>query len=203
MGIVDNDGVGDNSSGQTANGDRLLIAACGAAQVVMLPSFLVAFRSNLGCRLTVVATATAARFMAPRTLGLFCDEVIDSTDPEVAFKSNHAALASGHRLIIVLPATANVIADVANGHASNLVSTTILASSRPAIFVPAMNGAMWRKASVQRNVQQLRDDQHEVIDPEWRESYEVSSRSMVEHPAIPGPTDLIGVVKSHLHKVAS
>lgn len=179
---------------------RILVGACGAASVVLLPNYLAAMRAKLGCRITVLLTASAARFVPPRTAGLFADEVLDSTDPEVAFRSNHVKLASSHDLILVLPATANLLADVVHGHAPTLLTATILAARTPVLLVPAMNRVMWSKPAVKRNLAQCRADGLEVVEPEWGEGFEVSSKRMVENPAMPSFTDIADIVGERLEK---
>ncbi|MFC8845703.1 MULTISPECIES: flavoprotein [unclassified Micromonospora] len=179
---------------------RVLVGASGAASVVMLPNYLATMRAKLGCHVTVLLTASAARFIPPRTAGLFADEVLDSTDPEVAFRSNHVKLASSHDLILVLPATANLLADVVHGHASTLLTATILAAHTPVLLVPAMNRVMWSKPAVTRNLAQCRADGLEVIEPEWGEGFEVSSKRMVQNPAMPSFTDIADIVGERLEK---
>ncbi|MFJ8207530.1 flavoprotein [Micromonospora chalcea] len=189
--------TGDNSP----NGaPRILVGACGAASVVMLPNYLATMRAKLGCHITVVLTASAARFIPPRTAGLFADEVLDSTDPEVAFRSNHVKLASTHDLILVVPATANLLADVVHGHAPSLLTATILAARTPVLLVPAMNRIMWSKPAVMRNIAQCRADGLEVIAPEWGQGFEVSSKRMVENPAMPSFSDIADIVSERLEK---
>lgn len=179
---------------------RLLIGACGAASVVMLPSYLAVLRAKLGCYITVVLTASATRFLPPRTIGLFADEVVDSSDPEAAFRTNHVKLATNHDLVLVLPATANLLADVAHGHAPSLLTAVILATPTPSslILVPAMNRLMWSKPAVQRNITQCRADGMEVLESGWRQGFEVSTKRMVENPAMPAPIDLADTVSMRL-----
>jgi len=94
-------------------------------------------------------------------------------------------------MFVVLPATANVIGQAANGLGSNLLTTTILASPRPVIFYPNVNDVMWSKAAVQRNVETLREDGHIVIEPEVAIAYEVDSGEMRESLVVPEPTQLV------------
>ena len=94
-------------------------------------------------------------------------------------------------MFVVLPATANVIGQAANGLAPNLLSTTILASPQPVVFYPNVNDVMWSKAAVQRNVETLREDGHIVIEPEVANAYEVDSGETRESLVVPEPAQLI------------
>ncbi|MFI7517858.1 flavoprotein [Micromonospora echinofusca] len=182
---------------------RLLIGACGAASVVMLPSYLAALRAQLGCQTTVVLTAAATRFLPPHTVSLFADEVVDSTDPEAPFRTNHVKLATSHDLVLVLPATANLLAEVVHGHAPSLLTAVILAAPTPVLLVPAMNRLMWSKPAVQRNIQQSRADGFEIIEPQWREGFEVSSKRMVDNPSMPAPHDLADLIGIRLKEASA
>lgn len=78
----------------------------------------------------------------------------------------HIDLAAQGELLCVAPATANFVAKVAHGLADDLLSTTVLAFGGPIVLAPAMNTQMWEKASVQRNIAQLRDDGLHLVGPD-------------------------------------
>jgi phosphopantothenoylcysteine synthetase/decarboxylase len=94
-------------------------------------------------------------------------------------------------MFVVLPATANVIGQAANGLGSNLLTTTILASPKPVVFYPNVNDVMWSKAAVQRNVETLRRDGHIVVEPDVAIAYEVDSGETRESLVIPETTRLV------------
>jgi phosphopantothenoylcysteine synthetase/decarboxylase len=103
-------------------------------------------------------------------------------------------------MFVVLPATANVIGQTANGLGSNLLTTTILASPKPVVFFPNVNDVMWSKAAVQRNVDTLRGDGHLVIEPEVAIAYEVDSGETRESLVVPEPTQLVEQLREiHRH----
>lgn len=77
-------------------------------------------------------------------------------------KVPHIQLSRWADLFIIVPATANIVGKAANGIADDLLSTTILASPKPVIFVPVMNPAMWKNNAFQRNIQLLEHDGHET-----------------------------------------
>ncbi|MFC1659049.1 flavoprotein [Pseudomonadota bacterium] len=68
-------------------------------------------------------------------------------------------------LVLVVPATANIIGKIANGIADDLASTAIMASNKPVIVVPAMNSMMWNSKAFQRNLAQIKKDKVHVIEP--------------------------------------
>jgi phosphopantothenoylcysteine synthetase/decarboxylase len=107
-------------------------------------------------------------------------------------------LAMRSDVVLVLPATANTIANVANGSAGDLISATILGCEKPVFFFPGMNRTMWEKPAVQRNANQLREDGYHVPEPSYQRGLELADWSVGEHPALPAPAKVIEIVKSVL-----
>jgi phosphopantothenoylcysteine decarboxylase/phosphopantothenate--cysteine ligase len=82
----------------------------------------------------------------------------DLFDPESEFDAGHIRLARDCDLIVVAPATADLMAKMAQGHADDLASAILLAASRPVLLAPAMNPLMWSNAATRRNAAQLQRD---------------------------------------------
>src|SRR5918912_1745259 len=172
--------------------DRLLVGVSGSVAVLNLPSYLATLRAELAREVRVIMTAAAASMLPPSTVALVCDGVFLDQEPTVEKRPGHIELARWCEMFVVLPATANVIGQAANGLGSNLLTTTIPASPKPVVFCPNVNDLMWTKPAVQRNVETLRADGHVVIEPEVAVAYEVDSGEMRESLMVPEPTDLIG-----------
>ncbi len=79
----------------------------------------------------------------------------------------HISLADEADLILVCPATANMVAKVATGMADDLLTTTILATNAPVVFAPAMNVKMWKNKATQENTRRLKELGYYIIDPEY------------------------------------
>ena len=171
--------------------DRLLVGVSGSVAVLNLPSYLAALREGLAGEVRVIMTSQAARMLPPSTVTLICDGVFLDREPTAEKRPGHVELARWAEMFVVLPATANVIGQAANGLGSNLLTTTILASPRPVVFCPNVNEVMWNKPAVQRNVETLRADGHAVIEPEVAVAYEVDSGEMRESLVIPEPARLV------------
>src|SRR5919107_5128070 len=171
--------------------DRLLVGVSGSVAVLNLPSYLVTLRAELAREVRVIMTSAAASMLPPSTVALVCDRVFLDQEPSVGKQPGHIELARWCEMFVVLPATANVIGQAANGLAPNLLSTTILASPRPVVFYPNVNDVMWSKAAVQRNVQTLRRDGHIVVEPDVALAYEVDSGETQECLVVPEPTQLV------------
>ena len=112
---------------------------------------------DAGYAVTCVLTQRAAKFIAPLTLQALSErkaytEMFDVESPQIL----HTTLADHARLVVVAPATANIIGKFANGLADDLLSCILLATRAKILFAPAMNVHMWQHPAVQRNVTTLK-----------------------------------------------
>lgn len=120
-----------------------------------------------GAAVTVAMTTSAKQFIGPTTFEALTGRPVycDLFASQEHYLGEHIGLARRADVYLVAPATANLIAKLANGIADDLVSTLALTITCPLVIAPAMNNEMWSKPAVGRNVQQLRDDGAIVVDP--------------------------------------
>lgn len=120
-----------------------------------------------GAEVRVIMTKHAVNFINPITFesltGHKC--ITDTFDRNFEFKVEHVALAQKADVIMIAPATANVIAKLAYGLADDMLTTTVLASKAPKIIAPAMNTGMYENPATQDNLDTLRKYGMEVITP--------------------------------------
>lgn len=116
----------------------------------------------------VVLTQGAAQFVTPVTLQALSGRPVrdDLWDQEAEAAMGHIELARWADLILVAPATAHFMANLAQGAAPDLLTTLCLASDAPVLLAPAMNQAMWRDAATQRNAATLAADGKRLIGPD-------------------------------------
>ena len=121
-----------------------------------------------GADVHVIMTQNATQFVGAVTFSaLTGHQVITSMwDEPREYEIAHVSLPDKADLLLVAPATANIIAKVANGVADDMLSTTILATKAPVIFAPAMNWKMWANTVTKQNVQKLTALGHTFIEPE-------------------------------------
>jgi len=114
-----------------------------------------------------VLTRAAQQFVTPLAASALSNErcYTDLFDPESEFDAGHIRLARDCDLIVVAPATADLMAKMAQGHADDLASAILLAANRPILLAPAMNPLMWNNAATRRNVAQLERDGAAMIGP--------------------------------------
>lgn len=138
-----------------------------------------------GARVRCVMSEAAQQFVTPMAVGALTGETVFTQlwDRDAEQDIGHIRLAREADLVIVAPATADLMAKMANGLANDLASTVLLAVSSPVLLAPAMNPAMWDHAATQRNVDQLMADGIHFIGPadgEMAESGEAGTGRMSE-----------------------
>ena len=137
-----------------------------------------------GAAVTVVMTESARQFIGPVTFEALTGRPVynELFRPIEHFRGEHIGLAQRAELMVVAPATANFLAEVAGGFARDLLSTLTLTATCPLLFAPAMNCEMWAKPSVQRNVAQLRADGVSFVEPGtgWLSCGQVGAGRMAE-----------------------
>ena len=120
-----------------------------------------------GATVQVVMTDAAKAFIAPLTLQALSGRPVRDTllDPSAEPGMGHIEIARWADRLIVAPASADFIARIAGGMASDLLAAVCLATSAPVILVPAMNQGMWRKSATQRNIATLKADGITILGP--------------------------------------
>ena len=120
-----------------------------------------------GAAVTPVMTRAAAEFVTPLSVAALAGEKVYSAlfDLTDEAEMGHIQLSRVADLIVVAPATADLLAKMAQGRADDLASTLLLATDTPVLVAPAMNVRMWQHPATQRNVQQLRGDGVRFIGP--------------------------------------
>ena len=121
-----------------------------------------------GAEVHVVMTGHAADFITPLTLQtLSRNPVVTSAhDAQTNWKPGHIELADRANLLLIAPATANVIAELAHGLAAHPLAEIALATLAPVLIAPAMNGKMWKHTATQANVATLKSRGVEFIGPD-------------------------------------
>src|SRR2546421_528733 len=128
---------------------------------------LVSALTQAGCEVRVAMTPSATRFVGPPTFqGVTGNPVLTGMWAAVGSPEPHVFLGDWAQLILVAPATANVIGRAAAGRSDDIVTATLLAARSPVVIAPAMNDAMWAKPAVQENVSSLRHRGFTVVEPE-------------------------------------
>jgi phosphopantothenoylcysteine decarboxylase/phosphopantothenate--cysteine ligase len=120
-----------------------------------------------GLSVRCVLTAAAQHFVTPLAVGALAGEraYADLFDPQSEFDVGHIRMARDTDLVIVAPATADLIAKTASGHADDLATAVLLATDKPVLMAPAMNPQMWAAKATQRNLAQLRADGVRFVGP--------------------------------------
>ena len=156
----------------------LLIVGGGIAAYKSLD--LIRRMKERGLTVRCILTKAAEEFITPLSAGAITGERVftDLFDPAHEFDVGHIRLAREADLIVVAPATADLMAKMANGHANDLATAVLLAAKAKILLAPAMNPAMWANKATQRNLAQLIADGVATIGPNEGEMAESGERGL-------------------------
>jgi phosphopantothenoylcysteine decarboxylase/phosphopantothenate--cysteine ligase len=143
----------------------LLIVSGGIAAYKSLELVRILRRQGIAVR--AVLTKSAEKFVTPLSLGVLTEDHVygDMFDLKEEREIGHIQLSRQANLIVVAPATADILAKMAAGIADDLATTILLATDKPVLVVPAMNVRMWHHKATQRNLRQLRADGIHILEP--------------------------------------
>jgi len=126
-----------------------------------------------GLRVQVVLTPAAEKFITPLTFAALTGRKVitdlfasGSSEETLSSAIEHIAVAQENDVMVIAPATADLLARLARGHANDFLSTTYLAFTGPVVLAPAMNSNMWMHPATQENVAILRKRGHLIIEPD-------------------------------------
>jgi phosphopantothenoylcysteine synthetase/decarboxylase len=170
--------------------EKLVIAVTGSVGAALsLPAFLLLSRRLFARENRVLLSLSGSRFISPYVAQMFSGApVITDMFDCAEFCVPHIEATRGAELLLVMPATANIIGKVAHGIADDLVSTAVLAAPCPVVFAPNMNEVMWTKPAVVRNVGILQEMGHHVIPPTM--GFEISTMEET-FGGMPSPQEIL------------
>lgn len=145
---------------------NLVLGVTGSISAYKAVEILRIFQKN-GHNVSVIMTKEAKKFISPLTFETFTPGKVYSE----LFKENqdpvlHINISRTNDLLLIAPATANIIGKIANGIADDLLSTTFLAFYGKIVIAPAMNSFMYKNIAVKENIAKLKSRNVEVIEPE-------------------------------------
>jgi phosphopantothenoylcysteine decarboxylase/phosphopantothenate--cysteine ligase len=151
-----------------------------------------------GIAVRVVMTRAAQEFVTPLSVGAIAGEraFTNLFDQASEFDVGHIRLARDTDLVVAAPATADLMAKMANGHADDLATAVLLATDKPILIAPAMNPLMWMNKATQRNLKQLIADGVATVGPnagEMAESGETGMGRMAE------PLEIVAAIEARLN----
>jgi len=176
------------------NGRRVLLIISGGIAAYKSLELIRRLRER-GVRVRPILTAGGAQFITPLSVATLAHETCytDLFSLTAESEMGHLRFALETDLVVVAPASANLLAKMANGIADDLASTTLLATGRPILVAPAMNSRMWQAAATRRNVTRLETDGVQRIGP--------ADGALAENESGPGrmaePADIVAAIEAH------
>ncbi len=147
-------------------GKTVLLGVTGSIAVYKICN-LARMLTKLGAEVHVAMTPNSTNFVHPLTFETLVQNkcLIDTFDRNFQYSVEHVAIAKKADLVLIAPATANVIGKIANGIADDMLTTTVMACTCPKIIAPAMNHNMYHNPIVQDNIEKLRRFGYEIAEP--------------------------------------
>ncbi len=147
-------------------GKTVLLGVTGGIAAYKMPN-VARMLKKLHCNVHVLMTQNATNFITATTFETLTGNkcLIDTFDRNFEFSVEHVALAKQADLVLIAPATANVIGKIAGGIADDMLTTTVMACTCKCLIAPAMNHNMYHNSIVQENLDKLRRHGYEMIDP--------------------------------------
>jgi len=167
-------GQRERAIGESAAETRRVLLIIGGGIAAYKALDLIRRLQDRGVVVRCILTAAAQHFVTALAAGALAGEraYTDLFDPQSEFDVGHIRLARDTDLVVVAPATADLIAKMASGHADDLASAVLLATDKPVLVAPAMNPHMWAAKPTQRNLAQLRTDGVRFVGPNTGEMAE-------------------------------
>lgn len=149
------------------SGKSVALGVCGGIAAYKAVEVLRGLQ-RAGCTVRVAMTKRACEFVQPLTFRALSGShvIVDDYAPDNPDPIAHITFSQTVDLLVVAPATANIIAKFANGVADDFLSSTYLACTAPVLIAPAMNTTMWEHPATQRNLSQLRADGVYFVEPD-------------------------------------
>lgn len=147
-------------------GKTVLLCVTGGIAAYKMPN-VARMLKKMHCNVHVIMTQNATNFITATTFETLTGNkcLIDTFDRNFEFSVEHVTLAKLADLVLIAPATANVIGKIANGIADDMLTTTVMACTCKTLVAPAMNHNMYHNFIVQENLEKLKKHGYEIIDP--------------------------------------
>lgn len=147
-------------------GKTVLLGVTGGIAAYKMPN-VARMLKKMHCNVHVLMTQNATNFITATTFETLTGNkcLIDTFDRNFEFSVEHVALAKQADLVLIAPATANVIGKITGGIADDMLTTTVMACTCKCLIAPAMNHNMYHNSIVQENLEKLKQHGYEIIDP--------------------------------------
>lgn len=147
-------------------GKTVVLGVAGGIAAYKMPN-VARMLKKMHCNVHVIMTQNATNFITATTFETLTGNkcLIDTFDRNFEFSVEHVAIAKQADLVLIAPATANVIGKIAGGIADDMLTTTVVACTCKILIAPAMNHNMYHNSIVQENIEKLKRHGYEIIDP--------------------------------------
>jgi phosphopantothenoylcysteine decarboxylase / phosphopantothenate---cysteine ligase len=174
------------------NGKRILLIIGGGIAAYKCLELIRRLREQ-GCSVRAIMTKAACQFITPLSVGALTNQrvFVELFDLDGEHEIGHIRLSRDADLVVVAPATADLMAKMAGGHADDLASTALMATDKPVLIAPAMNPRMWMHPATRRNAALLSGDGIAMIGPN---SGEMAERGEAGPGRMAEPAEILAAI---------
>lgn len=147
---------------------KITIGICGGIASYKIASLVSMLKKQKNIDIQVIMTKNATNFITPLTFETLSKNkvVVDMFEENNYDYVGHIEYSQNTDILVIAPATANILGKVANGIADDMLSSTIIASTKPVLFIPAMNEHMYLNKIVQNNIKKLKEYGYLFLEPD-------------------------------------
>jgi len=169
-------------------GKTAVVGVCGGIAAYKVVDVVSRLR-KLGAEVETIMTENATKFVTPLTFQSISHRpvITDMFEETEYWDIQHISLAKKADIMVIAPATANIIGKIANGIADDMLSTTVMATKAPVLFVPAMNSNMYENPIVQKNIKELKALGYMFMEPDTG----MLAEGMSGKGRLPEPPDIV------------
>ncbi len=159
--------MADDTTKSSSKGKRVALGITGGIAAYKAAEVLRGLQ-RAGCEVRVAMSPRACEFITPLTFRALSGShvIVDDYAPDNPDPIAHITFSQSVDLFVIAPATANIIAKFANGVADDFLTSTYLAATAPVLLAPAMNTRMWEHPATRRNIERLRQDGVQILEPD-------------------------------------
>ena len=161
---------------------NLLIGMAGSIGVIGFAEYISELRKQFVKNIHVIMTKSATKFITPFSLRVMSgnDVFTDSFDVIENVYLPHLQLVSQADLLLIMPATANIIGKIAHGICDDLLTTTVLCARNPVVIVPHMNSHMYFNKAMQKNIELIKELGYHILEPKVLDKEEKTGGSILD-----------------------
>ncbi|WP_290032893.1 flavoprotein [Ligilactobacillus cholophilus] len=179
---------------------NIVLCICGSGATLGITEYI-AFLTAKFKHVRIILTENGEKILPISSANMICEHVYSDNVSFSDKEKNHINLARWADIVIVIPATANIIGKISNGIADTFMTTFLISFNGNVLIYPCMNNLMWKNIIVQRNIKKLENTNYKIIVRDKKECFEIASGKMKKNIVLPSLEELFNDIKNILGRI--